>query len=82
MILLWFMRFGSDIYVFICMGFVLMELFDEWVYSFYNDGYLIRVGFAGGVLSELLAEFRWRFGINFLVFGICYYKLIDFNSFD
>ena len=28
------MSFGSDIHVFIYMGFVLVELFDEWVYSF------------------------------------------------
>ena len=34
------MSFGSAIYVFICMGFVLVELFDEWVYSFYNGSYL------------------------------------------
>ena len=34
------MRFGSDIHVFICIDFVLVELFDEWVYSFYNGGYL------------------------------------------
>ena len=34
------MSFGSDIHVFICMRFVLVELFDEWVYSFYNGGYL------------------------------------------
>ena len=35
------MSFGSDhIHVFICMSFVLVELFDEWVYSFYNSGYL------------------------------------------
>ena len=38
---MWFMSFGSDIHVFICMDFVLVELFDEWVYSFYNGGYLI-----------------------------------------
>ena len=31
-----FMSFGSDIHVFIC----LVDLFDEWVYSFYNGGYL------------------------------------------
>ena len=40
MISMWFMSFGNDIHVFICMGFVLVELFDEWVYSFYNSGYL------------------------------------------
>ena len=34
------MSFRSDIHVFICMGFVLVELFDEWVYNFYNGGYL------------------------------------------
>ena len=34
------MDFGSDIHVFICMGFVLVDLFDEGVYSFYNGGYL------------------------------------------
>ena len=34
------MSFGSDNHVFICMGFVLVELFDEWVYSFYNGGYI------------------------------------------
>ena len=27
------MSIGSDIYVFLCMGFVLVELFDEWVYN-------------------------------------------------
>ena len=27
------MSIGSDIYVFIWMGFVLVELFDEWVYG-------------------------------------------------
>ena len=30
----------SDIYVFICISFVLVELFNEWFYSFYNGGYL------------------------------------------
>ena len=40
MIPMWFMSFGSDIHVFICMGFVLVELFDEWIYSFYNGSYL------------------------------------------
>ena len=40
MIPMWFMSFGSEIHVFICMGFVLVELFDEWFYSFYNYGYL------------------------------------------
>ena len=34
------MSFGSDIYVFICMGFLLVELFDEWVYACANSGYL------------------------------------------
>ena len=34
------MSFGSDIHVFIDMGLVLVELFNEWVYSFYNGGYL------------------------------------------
>ena len=34
------MSFGCDIHVFICMGFVLVDLFDEWVYDFYNGGYL------------------------------------------
>ena len=33
------MSFGSDIHVFICMGFILGELFDEWVYGFYNGCY-------------------------------------------
>ena len=34
------MSFGSDIHVFVCMSLVLVELFDKWVYSFYNGGYL------------------------------------------
>ena len=34
------MSFGNDINVFLCMGFVLVDLFDEWVYCFYNGGYL------------------------------------------
>ena len=46
------MSFGCDIYVFICMDFVLVELFDEWVYDCANGGYLrsIYVGNLG-VLS-------------------------------
>ena len=30
------MSFGSDIRVFTCMGLVLVDLFDEWVYDFYK----------------------------------------------
>ena len=30
---MWFMSIGNDIYVFICMSFVLVELFDEWAYG-------------------------------------------------
>ena len=37
---MWFMSFRSDIYVFIYMSFVFVELFDVLVYSFYNGGYL------------------------------------------
>ena len=44
-----FMSFGSDIYMFICMGFVLVELLDEWVYGFYNGGHLSGEDF--GVLA-------------------------------
>ena len=40
MMFLWFLGFGSNIHLFICMGFVLVKLFDDWVYSFYNGGYL------------------------------------------
>ena len=35
-----FMSIRNDIYVFLCMCFVLVDFFDEWVYSFYNGGYL------------------------------------------
>ena len=49
MISMLFMSIRSDIYVFICMDFVLVELFDEWVYSFYNGGYL-----SGGNLGVLI----------------------------
>ena len=34
------MSFGSDIHVFMCMSFVSVDLFDEWVYSYFNGGYL------------------------------------------
>ena len=34
------MSFESDIHVLICMDFVLVNLFDEWVYDFYNGDYL------------------------------------------
>ena len=34
------MSFGSDIHVFNYMGLVSVELFNEWVCSFYNGGYL------------------------------------------
>ena len=34
------MSFGNDIRVFMYMNFVLMDLFNEWVYNFYNGGYL------------------------------------------
>ena len=49
------MSFGSDIHVFICMGFVLVDLFDKWVYDFYNGGYL-RLIYGGnlGVLSYIM----------------------------
>ena len=40
MIFMRFMKFGSDILVFICMCFVLVDLFDEWVYGCINGGYL------------------------------------------
>ena len=32
------MSISSDIYVFLCMSFVLVDLFDEWVNSYYNGG--------------------------------------------
>ena len=44
-----FMSFESDIHVFICIGFVLVDLFDEWIYSFYNGDYLSGEDF--GVLT-------------------------------
>ena len=34
------MSIGSDIYVFLCMGFVLVKLFDEWYIICANDDYL------------------------------------------
>jgi len=34
------MSFRSDIYVFICISFVLVDLFNKQVCSFYNSGYL------------------------------------------
>ena len=34
------MSIGSDIYVFLCMGFVPVELFVEWVYNLSNYDYL------------------------------------------
>ena len=43
------MSFGSDIHVFVYMSFVLVELFDQWVYSFYNDDCLSGEDF--GVLA-------------------------------
>ena len=46
---MWFMSFGSDIHVFICMSFVLVKLFNVWVSSFYNGGYLSGEDF--GVLT-------------------------------
>ena len=46
------MSFGSNIHVFICVSFVLVDLFDKWVYSFYNGGYLS--GGNLGVLSYIM----------------------------
>ena len=43
------MSFGSNIHVFICMSFVLVKLFNVWVSSFYNGGYLSGEDF--GVLT-------------------------------
>ena len=43
------MSFGSNIHVFICMSFVLVKLFNVWVSSFYNGGYLSGKDF--GVLT-------------------------------
>ena len=49
---MWFMSIGSDIYVFVCIGFVLVELFDEWVYGF-NDYYL-RFMYGGKFMGSKL----------------------------
>ena len=66
------MSFGSDIHVFICIGFALVESFDEWVYDFYNGGYL-RLIYGGnlGILSYNLYHvidgkynFYWLFGAS------------------
>ena len=40
MIPMWFMSLKNDIYVFICMGFVMVKLFDKWDYNFFNGSYL------------------------------------------
>ena len=40
MLPMWFISIESDIYVFLCMGFVLVELFDEWVLFCAIDDYL------------------------------------------
>ena len=45
------MKFGSDILVFICMVFVLVDLFDECVYGCINGGYLRFI--SGGNLDVL-----------------------------
>ena len=45
------MSIGTNIYVFICMGFTLVELFDEWVYGCINGGYLRFI--CGGNLDVL-----------------------------
>ena len=39
-ILVWYMSPEHDIHVLKCMDFVLVKLFDEWVYNFFNDSYL------------------------------------------
>ena len=54
------MSFESDIHVFICMGFVLVKLFDEWVYNFYNGGYLSSKYFGGGGGG-------WPFNVKYMV---------------
>ena len=33
------MSLENDIQLIICMSFVLVKLFDEWVYNFFNDSY-------------------------------------------
>ena len=37
---MWFMSIGSDIYVFVCMGFVLVELFVSGYMVYANNDYL------------------------------------------
>ena len=59
---MWFINFGSDIHVSICMSFVLVKLFDALVYSFCNGGYL-----SGEYLG-----FYWLFGASGgFIFGVC-----------
>ena len=55
------MSFVTDIYVFICMGFVLVDLFDEWVCSFYHDDYL-----SGEVLGFWLFNVKYMVNIIFI----------------
>ena len=73
---MWFLSIGSDIYVFICMGFVLVELFDVWVYSFYNGGYL-----SGANLGVLSYNMWWLvnliFPLPFGLFGISWSSKIS-----
>ena len=40
MILMWYMSPEHNIHVLKCMGFVLVKLFDEWDYNFFNNSYL------------------------------------------
>ena len=38
---MWFMSIESDIHVFICMGFVLVKLFDEWFIIFTHENFIL-----------------------------------------
>ena len=66
------MSFGSDIYVFICMGFVLVELFDEWVYGCANGGYLrfICVGNLGVLSYNMWELVKLIFPLLLGLFGV------------
>ena len=55
---MWFMNFLGDILVIMYMGFDLVDLFDEWVYGFYNGGYLRLLWWGFGGFGFLMWN-RW-----------------------
>ena len=81
MIPMWFMGIGSDIYVFLCMSLVLMELFDVWVHILCDYLWLCMVENLGVLSYNMWWLVNLIFPLPLGLFGVSWSsKFIDRKS--